>query len=110
MIKLRHRQVLTFPPFAAAVVGVPHPAVVSHEHDLRVGWIDPHIMRVAVRSLKAAHRRKAFTRILAHNQRAIGLEHAVWIFWIDNQVREVKRAPYHPLAFVTLLPRQAGII
>ena len=72
VIKLRHRQVFAFPPFAAAVVRVPHPAIVSHEHHLRVGRIDPHIMAVAVRALKAAHYRKTLAGVLAHNQRAIG--------------------------------------
>ena len=50
VIKLRHRQVISFPPFAAAVVGVPHSAVVAHEYHLRVGRIDPDIMHVAVRT------------------------------------------------------------
>src|SRR5437773_959419 len=68
VIKLRHWQVISFPPFAAAVVGVPHSAVVAHEYGLRVGWIDPHIMRITVRALKTAHHRKALPSILADNQ------------------------------------------
>ena len=68
VIKLRHRQIISFPPFAAAVVGVPHSAVVAHEYHLRVGRIDPHVMRIAVRPLKTAHHREAFSSILADNQ------------------------------------------
>ena len=34
VIELRHRQIFSFPPFAAAVVRVPHPAIVSGEYDL----------------------------------------------------------------------------
>ena len=49
MIELGHRQVTPFPPFASAIIGIPHPAVVADKHNLRVGGIDPHIMRVPVR-------------------------------------------------------------
>src|ERR1043166_4557503 len=51
MIELRHRQVFAFPPFAAAVVRVPHPPLVAHVNGLWIGRVDPHIMRVAVRAL-----------------------------------------------------------
>src|SRR5512132_1217097 len=34
VIELRHWQIFAFPPFAAAVVRVPHPAIVSREYDL----------------------------------------------------------------------------
>src|SRR4029453_15361112 len=77
MIELRHRQVFAFPPFAAAVVGIPHPAVVSHEHNFRVGWFNPEIVAVAMCALKTAHDRKALAGVLAHNQRAVSLEQAV---------------------------------
>src|SRR4029077_8893427 len=68
VIKLRHRQVFAFPPFAPAVVGVPHSAVVSDEYDLGVGGIDPHVVRVSVSSLKTAYYRKTFSAVLADNQ------------------------------------------
>src|ERR1051325_8791561 len=67
MIELRHRQVFAFPPFAAAVVRVPHPAIVSREHDLRVGRIDPDVVRVAVRALETAYYGKALSAALAPN-------------------------------------------
>ena len=68
MIKLRDWQVFALPPFAATVVGVPHSAVISHEHDLRVGWIDPHDMRIAVSPLKTADHGEAFPAILTDNE------------------------------------------
>ena len=110
VVKLRDRQVFAFPPFAAAVVGVPHSAVVSHEHHLRVGRINPDIVAVAMRALKTAHDRKALAGVLAHNQRAVSLEQAVRIFGINDQVREIERSPDHPLAFITFLPCRAAVI
>ena len=110
MIELRDRQVFSFPPFRAAVVGIPHPAIVAGEHDLCVGWIDPHVVHVAMHPAEAANHGEAFARVLANNQRAISLEYAVGILWIDNQVRKIKRPPHHPLALVSLLPRHAAIV
>src|SRR5215813_8272662 len=68
VIELRDRQVFSFPPFAAAVVRVPHSAIVPREYDLWVRRINPHIMRVTVRSLETAYYRKALSRVLADNQ------------------------------------------
>ena len=68
MIKLGDRQVFALPPFAAAVIRVPHSAVVSHKHHLRVGWVDPHVVRIAVCSLKTAYHGKTFASVLADNQ------------------------------------------
>ena len=67
-------------------------------------------MRVAVRSLKSAYYSKTFTAVLTDDQGAVGLEQSVWIFWIDNKIREVKGAPYHPLTLVALLPRHPAVI
>src|SRR4029077_5643081 len=80
------------------------------EHDLRVGRVDPHVVRVAVSPLKTAHHREAFPAILADNECSVGLEQAVWIFWIDDQIREVERTPYHPLALVTLFPCHPAVV
>src|SRR5215211_3754826 len=110
VVKLRYRQVFAFPPFAAAIVGVPHSAVVSHEHYLGIGWIDPHVVAVAVRALKTANDRKAFPSVFTHNECSIGLEQAVRIFRVNYQLREVERSPHHPLAFIALLPCRAAII
>src|SRR5439155_27090357 len=110
MVKLGHRQVFAFPPFAAAVVRVPHSAIVAYEHDLCVGWIDPHIVRVAVSSHKTANHRKTFPAVFADDQSSITLEDAVRIFWINNQLRKVQRAPYHPLALATPVPRHPAVL
>ena len=99
--KNRDRKVFAFPPFAAAVVGVPHPAVVSpDQHHSRVGRL--HIVE---RALKTRLRPQA-----AHNQRAVSLENAVRVFGINDQVREIERSPDHPLAFITFLPCRAAVI
>src|SRR5205823_12360510 len=110
VIELRHRQVFALPPFRAAVVGIPHPTIVAGEHDLRIGWVDPDAVHVAVHPAESAHHRETFSSVLADNQRAVGLEHAVWIFGIHDQIREVERTPYHPLALVTLFPCHPAII
>ena len=110
MIKLGDGQVFAFPPFAAAVIRVPHSAVVSHKHHLRIGWVDPHVVRIAVSSLKTAYYRKTFACVLADNQCSVGLEEAVRILWIHNEIREVERAPYHPLALVALVPGHSAVI
>ena len=110
MVKLRYRQVFGLPPFAAPVVRVPHPAIVSGEYNLWVRRVDPNIVRVAVRALKTAHDRKALAGVLAHNQRAVGLEQAVRIIGINDEVREIERSPDHPLAFITFLPSRAAVI
>src|SRR5215469_18872786 len=110
MIELRHWQVFSFPPFRAAVVGIPHPAIVAGEDDLGIGWIDPDVMNVAMHPAKSADHRETFASVLTDNQRAISLKHAVRIFWIDYQVGEIERAPYHPLTFISLVPRHAAIV
>ena len=42
--------------------------------------------------------------VFAQDQRAVGLENAIRIFRIDDQVREIKRTPDHPVALVALVP------
>src|SRR4029077_8163210 len=44
MVELRDGKVVAFPPFAPAVVGIPHPAVIPGKDRLRIGWIDPDAM------------------------------------------------------------------
>src|SRR5206468_4664664 len=66
--------------------------------------------RVAVSALKTAYHRKTFASVLAHNQCSVGFEEAVRILWIHNEIREVERAPYHPLALVALVPGHSAVI
>src|SRR5436190_13067799 len=67
MIELRDRKIIAFPPFAPAVVGIPHPAIIAGKNSLRIGWIDPDTMNVAVYSAKPANRGEAFPRVLTNN-------------------------------------------
>jgi len=110
VIKLGDWQVFSFPPFRTTVVGIPHPSIVAGEHDLGVGWIDPYVVHVAVHPPESADHRETFARILADNHRAIRFKYAVGILWIDNQIREIERAPYHPLTFVSFFPAHAAIV
>ena len=84
VIKLRDGKVFAFPPFASAIVGIPHAAIVSGKDRFRIGWVDPDIVRVPVASLKAADDRETLAAVFTQNQRAIRLENAVGIFRIDN--------------------------
>ena len=110
VIELRDRQVIALPPFAAAVVGIPHAAVVAGEDGLRIGRIDPDVVHVAMRALKSADHRETLARVFAHDERAVGFEDAIRILRIDNQVREIERPPDHPVALVALVPGRAAII
>ena len=67
-------------------------------------------MNVAVHPTEAADRGEAFPRVLANDHRAVGLENAVRIFRIDDQIGEIKRTPDHPLTLVALVPGAAAII
>ena len=60
--------------------------------------------------LETADYGKAFARVLAQDERAVGFEDAIRILRIDDQVRKVKRPPDHPGALVAFVPRQPAII
>src|SRR5437773_9969953 len=102
MIELRDRQVLALPPFAAAVVRIPHAAIVTADDGLRIHRVDPKIVYIAVRSLKPPYHRKTPACILAQHQRAIGLKHAILIFYIDNQVSAAQSAPLQLITKIAL--------
>src|SRR5207302_7920813 len=70
----------------------------------------PNIVIVSMTSLKTADCGEAFAAVFTQNQRAVGFENTIGIFWIDNQPREIKRTPHHPIAFVALLPGRAAVI
>ena len=63
-----------------------------------------------MRSNESPNRGETFARVLTHDERAISLKNAVRIFWIDNQVREIERAPYHPITSVPFVPGQSAIV
>src|SRR5205814_1791026 len=106
MVELRDGKVIAFPPFAPAVVGIPNPAVIAGKDSLRIGWIDPDAMDVPMHP--TANRGEAFPSILTNDHCAVGLKKAVGIFWINNQIGEVERTPYHPLTLVALVPGAAA--
>ena len=110
MIELRDRKIVRFPPSVAAIVGVPNAAVVARNDRLRIARIDPDRVHIAVRAVEAADRGETFAAVFTQNERAVRFENAIRIFWIDGQVREIKRAPDHPVAFVALRPRLSAII
>src|SRR5256885_5465137 len=109
MVKLRNREFFGFPPFTTAIVRVPHPAVVADENHLCVCGIDPHIVRIAVRSLEPAYGRETLAAVLADNECPIGLEQAVGVFLVHNENCKIKWTPHHPLTPVALFPRLAAV-
>ena len=110
VVKLGNWQVIALPPFGTAIVGIPNAAIIPGDDSLRIGRINPHIVHVAVCASEAADHRKALAAVFAENQRAIGLEHAIGIFRVDDQVRKIKRTPNHPVALVPLCPGLSTIV
>src|SRR5438105_5360561 len=84
MVELRDGKVVALPPFAPAVVRIPHPSIIPRKDSLRIGRIDPDAMNVPVHSTKPANRGEAFPRILTNDHRAVGLKKAVGIFRIND--------------------------
>src|SRR5713101_8818487 len=70
--------------------------------------IDPDVVEIAVRS--AGDVAEALAAVIAGDERSVGLVNLVFVFRIDDQVREVERTPDHGLAAIELLPGRAGII
>src|SRR5213078_2799925 len=77
---------------------------------LRVGRVDPDRVEIAVRTGESAHDREALAGVFTHDERPVRLENAVRIFRIDDQLREIKRTPDHPAAFIALVPGRAAVI
>src|SRR6266436_5610402 len=107
VIKLRDRQVVGLPPGVPAVVRIPNTAVVPGDQMIRVLRIDPHVMEIAVCAPDNAA--ETLAAILAHDEHEIRLVQFVFVLWIDQQVRKIKRAPHHPTAAVTFFPGLAAI-
>ena len=110
VIELRDRQIVALPPSVAAVVRDPQPAVVAREHVLGVVGIDPQVVQVAVHAVEAADDREALAAVLGEDQVAVGLEDALGVPGIDDQVGEVERPPHHPLTLVAPLPAVAAVV
>src|SRR5579859_569863 len=108
VIKLRNWQVVGFPPTAAAVVGIPEAAVIAGDQVVGVFRIDPDVVEIPVRP--ASDGAETFSAVFAHDQGQIGLVNFVFILGIDNQIGEIKRAPYHPVAAVAFFPSFAAVI
>ena len=110
VVVLRDRQIVRLPPLVRSVEGNPQAAVIAGEDVLGVGGIDEHIVHIAVHADEAAHGGEALAAILAQDQRAVGLVDASGIARIDGQVREIERAPHHPLALVAGFPGRAAVV
>ena len=63
-----------------------------------------------MRAVESADGGETFAAVFTHDQRAVGLEKAIGIFRIDDQVGEIKRAPNHPGALVAPVPGRATVI
>src|SRR6267154_338321 len=89
VIELRDRKILALPPLVAAVVRIPDATIVSGNHTVGAGRIDPDVVKVPVRAVADAA--EALTAVRADDERTIGLEDAVFILWIHDEVGEIER-------------------
>ncbi len=108
VIKLRDRQVLSFPPAITAVIRVPDTTIVAGDQVIGIVWIDPDVVEVAVRA--ARNVAETLAAIVADDEWTIRLVNFLFVFWIDDQVGEVKRTPDHVLAAILRSPRLPAII
>ncbi len=108
VIKLRNRQVELMLPAIAAVFAAPQAAIVAGNHGVWILWVDPHIVEVAVR--RARNHVERLSSIVAQQQNEIGFENLVFIFWIDDEVTEIKRTPHHVIAGIQLGPRRSSVV
>ncbi len=63
-----------------------------------------------MRAVESADGGEALAAVLTQDQGAIGLENAIGIFRVHDQVGEIKRAPDHPLALVALVPGLPAVV
>src|SRR5438105_3449047 len=110
MIELGNGQVIGFPPLSSAVIGIPDATIIASDYRLRIGRINPDRVYVAMRALETTHRGEAFAAIFAHDHRPVSLEKAIWLFWVNDQVRKVKRTPNHPVTLIALRPGLPAVV
>jgi hypothetical protein len=77
---------------------------------LRIGWVDPEIVQIAVGAVESTDDREALPAVLTQDQLPVHLEDAVRIFWVNDHFCEIKRTPDHPGALVALFPGGAAVI
>ena len=75
---------------------------------IRIVWIDPDIVKVAVRT--AGNVAEALATVLAHNQASACLVDLVLVLGIDDQVGKIKWPPNHTLTPVESGPSPAPVI
>src|SRR5258708_3397151 len=108
VIELRDGKIVPLPPSVAAIVRIPNASVIRGDNVIGIVRIHPHIVKIAVRAVPDSA--EALPSVLAHDQREVWLVHFVLVFRINDQIGEVKRPPYHPIAAVPLFPRLATIV
>src|SRR5437868_5471412 len=108
MIKLRDRQVELVLPSSSAVFTTPQPGIVGGIHDIGIGWVNPHIVKIAVGT--AGNHTETATAIYAGEQRPIRFEDFIFVFRVDDEVAEVERPPDHEAAGIEASPTVAAIV
>src|ERR1700730_5802169 len=108
VIKLRNRQVVALPPSISAVVGIPDATIIASDQMVGIIGIYPHIMEVAVSTLRNGA--ETFAAIFTHDQYQVRLLDFIFVLGIDNQVAEIERPPHHPVAAIAFLPSFSAII
>ena len=95
-------------PAVSAIVAAPQAAIVGGEDGLGVGGVDPDVVEIAVGA--ALDGAEAAPAIGGEKERSAGLEDFVFVFRIDDQIREVEGAPDLELAGIEFRPGAAGIV
>ena len=108
VIELRDGKVVRLPPLVAAIIRIPHTAVIGGDDEVRELRIDPDVVEVAV--CPTADGAEALAAIGAHDEATPRLVHLVLVLRVHDEVGEVERPPHHVLAAVARLPRPAAIV
>src|SRR5580692_2443299 len=107
MVELRNWKVDLVLPSRASIFTAPEAAVIARIDHIRIAGIDPNIMEIAMR---VANRTETLSTVYAEKQRSIGFEDFILIFWIHDQIGEIKRPPNHESAGIQAIPRLATIV
>src|SRR5215510_12528504 len=107
MIELRGELIVDGRPGVAAVEGNAGPAIVALDHALRVTWVDPQVVIVAVRGGDLGERSATVSRfpgLVVEDPDGIG------VLWIGKDVLVVPRTPLQVTVIADQLPGRATVI
>ena len=82
VIKLGNRQVISLPPRASAIVGIPNPAIIPRNQPIGMLGINPDIVKISVRAV--GDDAETLAAVIAPDQCAVGFVEFVPVFGIDD--------------------------